>query len=394
MNVLERFEGGRRITRAAIIAAAVGLVTTAIGFALNTRATLLSYLIALTYCLGMAIGALFLLAIFHASNAKWPVVVRRMLEKISLTTIIFVPLFLPVAAGLRHLFSWAGNADELDAKTRALIEHRSAYLNVPFFLFRAAIYFAIWVVVARMLQVWSERQDGNGDLALTIKQRRLGAASLPFLALSLTFASFDWLMSLDVTWYSTIFGVYTWAGSFVGAIALLIAITVYARAPNLYNSLVSPEHYQNLGNLLFAFIIFWAYIAFSQFFLVWIANLPEEVHWFIARTSGQWRVVAVALAIGHFAVPFFALLPAKVKRNPRALGRVAVWVLVFHYLDVHWTVAPSLQPHSALPRWTDLTALLLIGGLTIAFTARILRGSYTIPIRDPYLLPSLRFRQP
>lgn len=394
MNVLDRFEGGQRLMRAGLIAAAVGLIATAIGVAIDAGPALLSYLVALAYSLGIALGALFLLAIFHASNAKWPIVVRRMLEKMSLSTILFVPLFLPIAAGMKHLFLWAGAGDGLDEKTRALIEHRSGYLNIPFFLLRAAIYFAIWVVVARALQLWSERQDVSGDLSLTVKQRRLGAASLPFLGLSLTFASFDWLMSLDVTWYSTIFGVYYWAGGFVAAIALLILVTVFARAPNLYNSLVSAEHYQNLGNLLFAHVIFWAYIAFSQFLLVWIADLPEEVHWYVARTTGQWRAIAVAVAIGHFVVPFFALMPARVKRNPRTLGAVAAWVLVFHYLDVYWTIAPSLRPDSALPRWTDPTALLFIGGLAVAFTAWTLRGSYTIPVRDPYLLRSLQFRQP
>ena len=277
MNVLERFQGGQRLLRAATALAGIGLVATAIGFAVDMGQTLLSYLTALAYWLGIALGALFLLAIFHASNAKWPVVVRRMLEKMSMTTVIFVPLFLPIALGMKHLFLWAGGGDDLDQKTRALIDHRSSYLNVPFFLLRAAIYFAIWVLVARALQLWSERQDATRDLGLTIKQRRLGAFSLPFLGLSVTFASFDWLMSLDATWYSTIFGVYCWAGAFVAAIALLILITVFGRGPNLYSSLVSAEHYQNLGNLLFAFVIFWAYIAFSQFLLVWIADLPEEV---------------------------------------------------------------------------------------------------------------------
>jgi len=394
MSVLERFQGGQRLLRAATGVAGIGLIATAIGFAVDPGQTLLSYLTALAYWLGIALGALFLLAIFHASNAKWPVVVRRMLEKMSITTIIFVPLFLPIALGMKHLFLWAGAGDDLDQKTRALIDQRSSYLNVPFFLLRAAIYFAIWVVVARALQVWSERQDDTRDLGLTVKQRRLGAFSLPFLGLSLTFASFDWLMSLDVTWYSTIFGVYCWAGAFVAAIALLILVTVFGRGPNLYNSLVSAEHYQNLGNLLFAFVIFWAYIAFSQFLLVWIADLPEEVHWYLARTTGNWRPIAVALALGHFAVPFFALLPSEVKRNGKALGLVAAWVLIFHYLDVYWIVTPALRPDSPAPRWTDPTALLFIGGLAVAFTAWTLRGSYTIPVGDPYLLASLRFRRP
>jgi hypothetical protein len=394
MTVLERFEGGQRVLRAAIAVLGASFVATAIGFAVDLDGALLSYLIALAYWLGIALGSLVLLATFHASNAKWPVVVRRMLEKMSASTIIFVPLFLPIALGMKHLFVWASGAEDLDQKTQALIDHRSPYLNVPFFLLRAAIYFTIWIAVARALQLWSERQDNTKDLRLTIKQRRLGSLSLPFLGLSLTFASFDWLMSLDVTWYSTIFGIYYFAGAFVAAIALLILITVLARGPNLYNSLVSADHYQNLGNLLFAFVIFWAYIAFCQFLLVWIADLPEEVHWFLARTTGKWRAIAVALAIGHFAIPFFALLPSEVKRSGKALGVVAAWVLTFHFLDVYWIVAPALRPDSPIPRWTDPTAFLFIGAVAVAFTAWTLRGSYTVPIGDPYLPVSLRFRRP
>ncbi len=394
MNVLERFEGGNRLLRSAIAVMVVGLLATGVGFAVDPRQTLVSYLVAVAYWLGIALGSLFLLAIFHAANAKWPVVARRMLEKMSASNIVFVPLFVPIALGLKHLFPWARAPVELDEQARALIEHRSSYLNVPFFLVRAAIYFALWVVVANALHLWSERQDRTRDLRLTMKQRRLGSVSLPFLGLSVTFAAFDWLMSLDVTWYSTIFGIYYFAGGFLGAIALLILITVLARGPNLYNSLLSTDHFHNLGNLLFAFVIFWAYIAFCQFLLVWIADLPEEVHWFIARTAGKWRAVAVALAVGHFAVPFFALLPSEVNRSRKALGAVAAWVLIFCYLDVYWIITPALRPDSPVPRWTDLSAFLFVGGAAVAFTARALRGSYTVPIGDPYLPLSLRFRRP
>jgi hypothetical protein len=394
MNVLERFEGGKRLLRASIAVGVVSLVAIAIGFALDPRQTLFSYLIAISYWLGMALGSLILLAILHASNAKWPVVVRRMLEKTSASNIVFVPLFLPIAIGVKELFLWAAPPADLDHAARALIDHRSGYLNVPFFLVRAGIYFAIWGIVAYALHLWSEQQDSTRDPRLTIRQRRLGAASLPFLGLSVTFAAFDWLMSLEVSWYSTIFGIYYFAGAFVSAIALLIVITALARGPNLYGSLVSPDHYHNLGNLLFAFVTFWAYIAFCQFMLVWIADLPEEVRWFLARTTGKWRPVAVALAIGHFVVPFFALLSSEVKRNRKALAAIAAWVLVFCYLDVYWIIAPTLRPQSPLPHWTDPTAFLFVGAVAVAFTARALRGSYTVPVGDPYLLLSLRFRQP
>ncbi len=289
MNVLERFEGGKSLLVGSLTVGVVGLAATAIGFVLDPREALFSYLVGIAYWLGMAVGALMLLAILHASNAKWPVVVRRMLERMAASCIVFVPLFIPILLGMKQLFVWVGRPANLSEETRALLDHKQAYLNVPFFLLRTAIYFALWAAVAYLLNAWSVRQDTSRDNGLTLKQRRLGAFSLPFLALSITFAAFDWLMSLEPTWYSTIFGVYTFAGGFVGAIALLTLITVLAQGPNLYGSLVSVDHLHNLGNFLFAFVIFWAYIAFSQFMLTWIADLPEEAPWYLVRAAGKWH---------------------------------------------------------------------------------------------------------
>ncbi len=394
MKVLERFEGGKRLLLGSMSVGVAGLMLTAVGFVLEPRRTLFAYLVGVAYWLGIAVGSLILLASFHASNAKWPVVVRRMLEKMSVACIVFVPLFIPIAAGMKQLFVWAGRAGNLNEETSALLGHKQIYLNAPFFLIRAGIYFAIWAAVAYLLSAWSTRQDETREVGLTLKQRRLGGAALPFLGLSVTFAAFDWLMSLEPTWYSTIFGVYSFAGGFVAAIALLTLITVLARGPNLYGSLVSADHYQNLGTFLFAFVVFWAYIAFSQFMLIWMADIPEEVPWYLARMEGSWRPIAVVLAIGHFVVPFFALLFRKTKRNPRALGAIAAWVLIFHYLDVYWIIMPALRPESTGPAWTHLTAFVGVGGVAVAFTLWTLRGGYTVPVGDPYLRPSLSFRQP
>jgi len=394
MNVLERFDGGKRLLAGSIAAALVGLIATAIGFAFEAHEALFSYLVAIAYWLGMAVGALILLASMHASSAKWPVVVRRMLEKMSTACIVFVPLFIPVLAGMKYLFVWVSRPSNLSEETLAALEHKHAYLNVPFFIVRSAIYFAIWAAVAYLLSAWSTRQDTTRDAWLTRKQRRLAAYALPFLGLSITFAAFDWLMSLQPTWFSTIFGVYYFAGGFVGAVALLTLITVLARGPNLYGSLVSADHYQNLGNFLFAFVIFWAYIAFSQFMLIWIADLPEEIPWYLVRAAGKWEPLGIALAIGHFLLPFFILLFRSVKRNRRALGLVAAWVLIFHYLDVYWIIMPALHPASPAPHWTQASAFIGVGGAALAFTVWMLRGGYTIPVGDPYLQLSLQFRQP
>ncbi len=394
MIPLERFQGGKQLLLGSAAVGAAGLLATAIAAALQPRQALFSYLVALAFWLGLALGALILLSIFHASNAKWPVVVRRMLEKMASSSLVFLPLFLPVALGMRYLFIWVSKPAELGQHALELIEHKRLYLNVPFFLVRAGLYFLIWIAVSHLLSAWSSRQDTSSDLQLTVKQRRLGAGSLPFLALSISFAAFDWLMSLDPTWYSTIFGVYYFAGSFVAAIALLTLVTVTARGANLFGSLVSPEHYHNLGNFLLAFVVFWAYIGFSQFMLIWIANLPEEVTWYLVRTGGKWRPVGVALAIAHFLLPFFALLSSRTKRNPRWLAAISIWILGWHYLDVYWLVMPALHPRAPAPHWADLAAFAGVGGVAVAYTLWTLRGSYTIPVGDPYLQASLRFRRP
>jgi len=392
VKVVTPFEGGKRPLVGMLILGLAGLVGTAIGAIADPRRTLFSYLVALAFWLGISLGALFLVTIFHASNAKWPVVVRRVLERMAECSALFAVLFLPVLFGMKELFVWTHSS--LPASLARVLEQKRYYLNVPFFIARAAAYFAIWIAISWALSWWSRQQDESEDLSLSVKQRRLGSAAIPILAVSLTFAAIDWFMSLDPAWYSTIFGVYYFAGAFLSGIAMLIVVTVLSRGPNLYASLVSSEHLQSLGNFVFAFSIFWAYIAFSQFLLIWIADIPEEVTWYLPRAAGPWRPIGIALFFGEFVVPFFALLPRAVKRNPRPLGWIALWVLVFHYLDLYWVVMPVLDPGGPQPHWTDLTSLIGIGGASIAFAIWRMRGSYTLPVGDPYLQFSLRYRQP
>jgi hypothetical protein len=392
VKVVAPYSGGARLLGLSLSVGLGGLLVTGIGMAFQPRQVLFSYLVSMAYWLGLCLGALLLLTIFHASNAKWPVVVRRVLERMGECCVVFALLFLPVLFGIKQLFLWTNQG--LPEQVARLLEKKRFYLNIPFFLFRAVVYFAIWIAVSWALSRWSRRQDEAEDLTLTVKQRRLGAFAVPVLSLTLTFAAVDWLMSLDPTWYSTIFGVYYFAGSFVAAIALLILVTVLSRGPNLYGSFVSAEHLQSLGNFLFAFVIFWAYIGFSQFMLIWIADIPEEAPWYVLRAFGGWQPVGIALFFGHFVLPFFFLLSREVKRNRRALALAAGWILAFHYLDLYWVVMPVLHPSSPHLHWADLTAFLGIGGIAIGFAIWRMRGSYTVPVGDPYLPASLNYRQP
>jgi len=386
------FTGGQKVLRAAALVAAMGLGLTAVGAAMDPRQALASYLVAFVYWLGIALGALILLGALHASKARWPVVLRRFLETIPQVIPLFVVLFIPIALGMKQLFVWA-DPHALTGELAHVVHHKAPYLNVPFFLARAALYFAVWIGVAHLLRAWSVRQDGQGGHDLTLKQRRLGAGSLPFLALTLSFASFDWMMSLDPRFFSTIFGVYWFAGSFMGCFAVLIIAGNATKAdPGQFGHHLNADHVHSLGKFLLAFTAFWAYIAFSQFMLIWIANVPEEVPWYIVRTDAGWGRVGIFLAVGHFLVPFFLLLSRDLKRNPARLALVAGWLLLVHWVDIWWVIMPHLHEGGPSLAWTDLTAFVGVGAASLAFLVVRMRGAATVPVNDPYLQDSLRYQ--
>ncbi|RKH54511.1 hypothetical protein, partial [Corallococcus aberystwythensis] len=354
--VLPRFEGGHRALGISVALGVVGLAATALGAFLDVRQALAGYLFGFTYWLGLCLGALLLLAVFHAAKARWPVVLRRALEVMAATAPLFLLLFVPLALGLRHLYPWVEPSPGLGEHTLHVLEHRRPYNNVPFFLVRAALYFVTWGGVSHLLHRWSVRQDATGDVRWTLWQRRLGGGALPALALTFSFMTLDWMMSLEATWQSTVYAVHVFSGSFVGALALLIIAGAATRDTQHFGSLLSPGHYHRLGTLLFAFVCFWAYIAYSQFMLMWIAALPEEVGWYRVRMEDGWGALSMALVLGHFVIPFALLLSRELKSRPRVLGAVALWLLAMHAVDVAWLLFPSLFPGRVFIPWTALTA--------------------------------------
>jgi len=389
---LSPWQGGRRL---AVLAGGIGaaglLLTLAGAFVSGPRRALFAYLVAFAYWLGIALGALILLGALHASNARWSVVLRRFLETVPLVVPVFVLLFLPIALGMRHLYPWF-DPHALEGELAHAVEHKTAYLNATGFVARAAVYFAVWIGVASLLRAWSVRQDSAGGATLSLWQRRLGTGSLPFVALTMTFASFDWMMSLDPRFYSTIFGVYWFAGSFASAFAVVIIAAAVTRAdPTAFGHHMNADHFHALGKFLLAFVAFWGYVAFSQFMLIWLANVPEEVPWYILRIEGGWRWVAAFLALFHFLVPFFLLLNRGITRTPRRLAWVAGWILVVHWVDIYWLVMPHLHPDGPRPSLLDLTACLGVGGVAVAWTVLRMRGVAAVPVRDPYLDDSLRY---
>ncbi|NRD60865.1 hypothetical protein HRD49_03805 [Corallococcus exiguus] len=392
--VLPRFEGGQRVLGVSAALGVVGLAATAVGAFLDVRQALAGYLFGFSYWLSLCLGALLLLAAFHASKARWPVVLRRALEVTAATAPLFLVLFVPLALGMRHLYPWVAPSADLGEHTLHVLEHRRLYNNVPFFLVRAALYFLTWGLVGHLLHRWSVRQDATGDVRWTLWQRRLGGGSLPALGLTFSFMTLDWMMSLEATWQSTVYAVHVFSGAFVGALALMIIAGAATRGTQHFGSLMSPGHYHRLGTLMFAFVCFWAYIAYSQFMLMWVAALPEEVSWYRVRLEGGWGVLSLVLVLGHFVIPFALLLSRELKTRPRVLGAVALWLLGMHAVDVAWLLFPSLSPERVFVPWTALTAWLGVGGLSVAAALWLSRGAYPVPVADPYLVHSLQVRPP
>jgi len=394
ITVAPIYSGGKRLLVGSTVVGLAGLLATFLGMIWAPREALFSYLFAFAHFAGLALCGLILLATFHASKARWPVVLRRLLEVWGESSVLFLPLFVPIALGVGQLFLWVHPSPGIGAHDLEIIRGQRPYLNVPFFIVRAALFLGLFAIVGRKLLGWSRAQDQDGDLLFTVKLRKLSAGSLPFLALAFSFAVIDWLMSLDSVWYSTIFGVYVFAGAFVTVTAgVAILCSVQSDSQPLVAPFLNEAHYASVGKFLLAFVCFWAYIAFDQFLLIWIADLPDEIRWYAARWAGGWKVVAVFVAMGMFVVPFFALLSRKVTRNPKRLAAVAVWIFFVHALETYWLVLPALHPTGPVLHWTQLTAFLGVGGVSLAYPLWRLRGGYPVPVGDPYLPHSLRYRQ-
>jgi hypothetical protein len=384
------FTGGRSLLVRAAAVGGAGIAATAVGAAIDPRRAAFAWLAAVVYWTGIAVAALVFLMANRAAGARWYTVLRRLLETIPSSLVVLAVLFVPVVAAVRLLYPWA-DPHGLPPVEQHLWEHRHAWLNVPAFAARAVAYFAIWIAIATLLRGWSLRQDASGDPALTARARRLAAGGLPFVAIALTFAAIDWEMSLSAFIASTIFGVYWFAGSLVGAIAVLVLAMAGASREEPLRGAVNANHVHSMGKYLFAFTAFWAYIALSQYLLIWIANLPEEVPWYLVRGDSGWRPVGVFLVVFHFVLPFLILMPRAIKRRVRPLVVMAVWMLAVHYVDVYWVVMPALTPGGPRPSWMDLAALAGVGGVSVAFVVSRLRGHPIVPVGDPYLEASLNY---
>ncbi len=376
------------VERIALIVGIAGLAASAAGYFVDARQFFHSYLTAFSFWATIGLGGLFFTMLHHLTGATWSVVLRRISETVMAVLPYLIVLFIPVALGVHALFHWS-HAEAVQQDT--LLQAKAPYLNLPFFFVRTALYFGIWFWLSRSLYRHSILEDGGSSPELTQKMRRLSAPGMVLFAFTLTFASFDWIMSLDAHWYSTIFGVYVFSGSVLAILSFITLAALYLRGKEILEDVITLEHYHDLGKLLFAFTVFWAYIAFSQFMLIWYGNLPEETIFFHHRWVGSWKMVSMVILFGHFVVPFLALLTRAAKRNLLNLKVMSIWLLLMHWVDMYWLILPNLYPHGARVSWLDLSTMLGIGGIVVwLFWAR-LRSQALIPLNDPKLAASVQF---
>jgi hypothetical protein len=352
-----------------------------------------AYVTAFMFTLAIALGVLWFVCIQHLTNARWSVVVRRVAEIMTAgiipVALLALGIVVPMALGgedISKLYLWL---DDHQVHANHLLHHKAGYLNKGFFVVRCVIYFGVWAALSHFFFKASVAQDESGKPELTRRMQGMSAPAMILFALTLTFCAFDFLMSLDPTWFSTIYGVYYFAGCVLSGYSMLALGLMWLQSKGRLKS-VTTEHFHDLGKIMFGFTVFWSYIAFSQFMLIWYGDVPEETHWYHARFTGGWKVVSAALLVCHFVIPFLGLMSRHVKRNKKALAFWAVWMLVVEYLDLFWLVHPDGSPE--VP-FTAMHVLAVVGmlGVFVGFVARKARGHNLVPTKDPKLGDSLAF---
>lgn len=378
------------VQKIGLVLLVVGVLLGLLHVVIDAQHALYGYLLAYMFLLSIAIGSLFLFALEYIAGADWSVPIRRVVEYAAAVTPVLLLLAIPLLLNLSTLFPWARPIAPGDK----MLQAKSPFLNPTFFIIRTVVCIGLWSLFYMLLSRNSRKQDETKDQLLTKKNIRYSAIFIPVFAITLTMSAIDWMMSLEPHWYSTIFGVYFFAGSVLAGLSVATVATVLLLQKGFLHPRMTNEHLYSLGALLFAFINFWAYIAFSQYLLIWYANLPEETFWFLGRYQGGWVVVSLSLILIHFIIPYAVLLSQPAKMDPKRLKFAAIWILCAHLIDLYWLVMPNLKGEhfSFLSMLLQFAFPLASVGLVILVFARQAKKSNLVPIGDPKLEKGLNFK--
>jgi hypothetical protein len=376
--------GVRSFRRWSLATGVAALAACAIGFAFWPQQVFRSYLFAYLFWLSIGLGSLPLLMMYHLVGGAWGYTIRRLLESGTRTIFALAVLFVPVLLGMHQLYAWI---DPANPEIAEKVLKKALYLNVPFFVARAVVFFFLWWFFANRLNRWSAAQDETGDIGLLRRFSELSAPGLVLYGLTLTFAVVDWAMSLEPAWYSTVYGMLWIVDTGLSALAFAVVVfALLADRPPLAD-VARPDHFHDLGNLLFAFLMFWAYLSFAQLLIIWSGNIPEEIHWYLSRLRHGWEWAAAVLISFQFFVPFSLLLSRRNKRRPRTLGYIALLVLVMRIVDTFWMITPSFYPDRLTVHWLDVVALAAIGGIWLFIYAGQLLSRPLLALHDPNTVP-------
>lgn len=369
-----------RLQKRAFAVGGIGLVILAIGAFVDPHQFFRSYLLGFIFCMGLPMGSLAILMLHHLAGGTWGYAIRRLLEAASRTVPLVLVFFIPVLLGSHELYEWTHA--EVVAKDPVLLQ-KSAYLNMPFFLVRAAIYFAIWITLSLCLNKWSLEQDQTTDSRPTRRMQVLSGPGIILFMLTMTLAAVDWVMSLEPHWFSTIFGVIFIVGQglLTWTFMTIVAVRLHVRKP--LSAVITNQRLRDLGTLTLAFVLLWTYTSFSQLLIIWSANLPEEITWYMTRLHGGWRILGVLLMIFHFGVPFLLLISSQIKSKVKALTAIASGLIVMRLVDLYWITAPALHHSGLEPHILDLVAPVALGGIFVGAFFWQLKNRNLIALNDP-----------
>lgn len=386
IHLHRRYSTPTALMRNLLALALIGGAVTVVGINFVPARAFPNLLLSAVYLLGLGVAGAVFVALQYVSNAGWSVAIRRVPEAMIDALPAGGILLLVTLSGIHTLYEWS---DEVAVATDSLLQAKSFWLNVPFFTFRTLFYLSVWTGVAALIVRASRAQDGDGRMLHTMRNRRYSAILLVIVGLTFGPASMDWIMSLEPHWYSTIFGVYNISGMFLSGLAAITMITVFMRRSAAMRDVISESHLHQLGKLLFAFSTFWMYIGFSQYLLVWYANIPEEVTYFVRRQHGSWLIFTVVNVVFNWLIPFIVLLPSWTKKNEGVLLRVCAILLIGRWIDLFWMIFPPFMPEAPVVNIWEIAAALGMLALFFYLVLSTFSRSGPVPIRDPMLVESL-----